>query len=509
MIIKVFISYAHEDRTIAEWLAGELKKNNIDYWYDKGITGGDDWLDEIERALKSCNVQVVILTPESVNPKSFVKKEYLKALNTEMPIIPLIFKKCEVPIALYNLQWIDFVKNRQQGINELVISLNKLTKIKAMPEPTVSEGRSLSAPSIRIKNSDDKGVILSWSNIQEASSYILETSTNPQLFLWFQIYAGEKTEYFQSATDKNLGLVNYRYGVNQRYFPSTLLQSEEEKRKNPLFNTIFDQYQNKSETYFFRVKAKGIEGKTQDSSWSNVVVYTPPKPKPLTAPTLKAESGLFGPTKLSWNSVLGATGYILEKAYTLKADNWENVYEGNETEFADFSLSRTRLTSPYSFLDFQKQTFLNSNLSTYYRVKAKGGLGNLDSSWSIVVEYTSPKPKPLTAPTLKLKSESVLFGSKLSWNSVLGATGYILEKAQTPKADKWENVFEGNETEFTDFTDSGFSSTLGTSSNRLLALQKHTFLNTNSSTYYYRVKAKGGLRYLDSSWSNVVEVNPK
>jgi hypothetical protein len=63
---KVFISYAHEDEAWREMLRKALtpqeRKNLLDIWDDRRIGTGDDWHKEIDGALQSCRIAILLVT---------------------------------------------------------------------------------------------------------------------------------------------------------------------------------------------------------------------------------------------------------------------------------------------------------------------------------------------------------------------------------------------------------------------------------------------------------------
>lgn len=63
---KVFISYAHEDEawreTLRKALAPQERKGLLDVWDDRRIGTGDDWRREIDGALQSCRIAILLVT---------------------------------------------------------------------------------------------------------------------------------------------------------------------------------------------------------------------------------------------------------------------------------------------------------------------------------------------------------------------------------------------------------------------------------------------------------------
>jgi internalin A len=119
--VKVFISYAHKDKSFAKKLAGELENQAMKVWWDfDSLKGGQDWQKEIERGIKQCDFFLVALTKDAVESE-WVGNEITYASNAQKTIIPLHLKKCEVPIGLIKKQYIDFEKQTQKAaIKELL-----------------------------------------------------------------------------------------------------------------------------------------------------------------------------------------------------------------------------------------------------------------------------------------------------------------------------------------------------------------------------------------------------
>lgn len=95
---RIFISYKRLDwEKFVQPLVARLQTHGLSYWVDQRlIEGGDDWMDEINRALKECDTMILCISPEALESRH-VKMEYRYFFNHGKPIYPLI---CELPVEL-------------------------------------------------------------------------------------------------------------------------------------------------------------------------------------------------------------------------------------------------------------------------------------------------------------------------------------------------------------------------------------------------------------------------
>ncbi len=97
--IKVFVSYAHEDRLYVDKLSkhlATLRRNEIDHWEDSEILPGAKWNEEIERKLKEAHIILLMISPDFINSEFIYTRELPIALRQHKDgnaiVIPVILR---------------------------------------------------------------------------------------------------------------------------------------------------------------------------------------------------------------------------------------------------------------------------------------------------------------------------------------------------------------------------------------------------------------------------------
>ncbi len=92
----VFISYKAEEYSEASWTKAILEENGISCWMaPESIPGGSSYADEIESAIKSCAVFVLILSEKAQNSQ-WIKKELDMALGQGLVVLPFMIENCQL-----------------------------------------------------------------------------------------------------------------------------------------------------------------------------------------------------------------------------------------------------------------------------------------------------------------------------------------------------------------------------------------------------------------------------
>ncbi len=110
--IKFFISYTDKNRELA---TGFLEKFSVQVapaekyeyilWSDKEILVGETWHDEIQRALKECDLGLLLVSPEFLGSEYINKHELPKFVESDAkPLIPVMLKQVVRGQSLKGLQ---------------------------------------------------------------------------------------------------------------------------------------------------------------------------------------------------------------------------------------------------------------------------------------------------------------------------------------------------------------------------------------------------------------------
>ena len=140
--LKVFLCHAHEDKATVRKVYKRLVAEGVDAWLDEEkLLPGQDWNNEILRALQDSDAIVICLSKVSVAREGYVQREIKEALKKaeEKPsgtifVIPAKLNDCEVPVYLKNWQWVDLFEDN--GFQKLLRSLKiRADKVGAVIVP--------------------------------------------------------------------------------------------------------------------------------------------------------------------------------------------------------------------------------------------------------------------------------------------------------------------------------------------------------------------------------------
>jgi len=132
---RTFISYSRSNKDFALKLAKELRSSGFNIWFDLlDIPTGSRWDDEVERALETSDIFMVILTPAS-SASDNVKDEIGYAIDAGKRILPVLLENATVPLRLRRFQYVDFTaKSYEEGVKSAKALLRNLTEQPTIPD---------------------------------------------------------------------------------------------------------------------------------------------------------------------------------------------------------------------------------------------------------------------------------------------------------------------------------------------------------------------------------------
>ena len=135
--MKVFISYRSKERKLVEGLAADLEGFGHDVWFDRELTGGQKWWNEIIENIRACDLFVIALSSGLLRSIPCTKeREYAMALNKR--ILPVAIAEIDFNLVPTELQVIQTVKYRPQDRDSLLAlgkALGALGPAQPLPTP--------------------------------------------------------------------------------------------------------------------------------------------------------------------------------------------------------------------------------------------------------------------------------------------------------------------------------------------------------------------------------------
>jgi hypothetical protein len=149
--LKVFLCHASGDKQAVRELYDRLTTDGFLPWLDqKNLIAGQDWRNEITKAVRVSDVVVVCLSKGSVTKEGYVQKEIRLALDVEEEkpegtifIIPTRLEEVQVPDRLARWQWVNLYD--PDGYGDLVRALNSRYSTNTQEPRSVAEPPSTNA----------------------------------------------------------------------------------------------------------------------------------------------------------------------------------------------------------------------------------------------------------------------------------------------------------------------------------------------------------------------------
>ncbi len=121
-----FLSHSHQDREDALGLVRDLKEQGYKVWISHHqIEEGDSWPEELDEGLNSSLTLTVYWTKAAAASK-WVGREITKALQLDLPIIPILFDDTQLNTTLVDRQPIEGRTSYYQAVTTLMSRLNSV-----------------------------------------------------------------------------------------------------------------------------------------------------------------------------------------------------------------------------------------------------------------------------------------------------------------------------------------------------------------------------------------------
>ena len=134
--MKIFVSYAREDRELVQALASDLDGLDHEVWFDQHLKGGQDWWEEILAQLRACDVYIYALSPHSIDSKPCAAElAYAGALGrTLLPIMVSQARTNFLPPVLAHAHFVDYTTRDVKAGLALAAAINRVVPAP-LPDP--------------------------------------------------------------------------------------------------------------------------------------------------------------------------------------------------------------------------------------------------------------------------------------------------------------------------------------------------------------------------------------
>lgn len=137
---KIFISYSRDSKDIVEELVKDLNDDGHEPWFDQRLEGfgGRKWWGTILSEIRTCDIFVAALTPDSLESLA-CQRELNYADLLQKPLCPVRLDdgvRPEVlPHRLAELQWVDYCHRDKLAFKNLRRTIRGLPNAPALPDP--------------------------------------------------------------------------------------------------------------------------------------------------------------------------------------------------------------------------------------------------------------------------------------------------------------------------------------------------------------------------------------
>ncbi len=134
--MRIFLSYARDNRPLVDALATDLKDMDYEAFFDEQLAGGQVWWDELLNRIEGCDVFLPVLSAEYLDSHPCaLEAEYAHALNK--PFLPVALDA--VSPALFSsyvaeAQWVKYNGSDRNSVIELVRAFRNVRPAPPLPD---------------------------------------------------------------------------------------------------------------------------------------------------------------------------------------------------------------------------------------------------------------------------------------------------------------------------------------------------------------------------------------
>jgi hypothetical protein len=135
--MRIFVTYARADADRIAELHDNLTESGHDLWFDQDLRGGEAWWDVILGQIRSSDLFVFALSPDSVRSRA-CRIELTYAEGLDRPVIPIMVRDVDVeqaPDPIQAINVVELVNPTTHDWLRLVTTLQDIRSGTALPDP--------------------------------------------------------------------------------------------------------------------------------------------------------------------------------------------------------------------------------------------------------------------------------------------------------------------------------------------------------------------------------------
>lgn len=141
---NVFISYSRREAPFVNHLVDDLKDHDFNVWLDyRSLILGSPWQEQIDQGIADSDVIILVVSKASMASEN-VETEWQNVLKLDKRTILAVFETVKLPKELEPFEWVDFRRDYQDGLKELMRQLQQPEEEHPVPEPGFKVPRMIS-----------------------------------------------------------------------------------------------------------------------------------------------------------------------------------------------------------------------------------------------------------------------------------------------------------------------------------------------------------------------------